>query len=96
MLHLRFDRRIKLIQQIATELNFKEPTFLYILYKVHAIVKSFVSCSMHKNPHQNAGNGIKDTFQNFSGEHASGPPLRFSTRAFGASRANSCLPPQNF
>ena len=36
---------------------------------------SFVTCSMHKNPHQNAGNGIKESiFQNFPGEHDPDPP----------------------
>ena len=30
-------------------------------------------------------------FQNFPGEHAPGPPR--GSRAFGASRANSCPPP---
>ena len=31
---------------------------------------------MHKNPHQNAGNGIKETliFKNFPREHAPNPP----------------------
>ena len=47
----------------------------------------FVTCSMHKNPHQNAENGIKETlfFKIFPGEHAPGLPR--------VSRANSCSPP---
>ena len=43
---------------------------------------SFVTCSMHKNSHQNAGNGIKETiFQNFPGEHARTPLEVFAPSA---------------
>ena len=54
---------------------------------------SFVTCSMHKNPHQNARNGIKDTlfFKIFLDSMPPDPPR--GSRAFGASRANLCLPP---
>ena len=54
---------------------------------------SFVTCSMHKNPHQNVGNGIKETlfFKIFLGSMPP-DPLR-SSRTFGASRANPCPPP---
>ena len=47
---------------------------------------------MHKNPHQNAGNGIKETlfFKIFLG---SMPPDPRGSRAFGASQENSCPPP---
>ena len=57
---------------------------------------SFVTCSMHKNPHQNAGNGIKETlfFKIFLGSMAPDPPR--GSRAFGVSRANSCPPPAKF
>ena len=48
---------------------------------------------MHKNPHQNAGNVIKETlfFKTFLGSMPLDPPR--GSRAFGASRANSCPPP---
>ena len=38
---------------------------------------SFVTCSMHKNPHQNAGNGIKKSlfFKIFLGSMRPPPPL---------------------
>ena len=58
------------------------------------IVFSFVTCSMHKNPHQNAGNGIKETlfFKIFPGSMPPDPPR--GSHIFGASRANSCPPPK--
>ena len=48
---------------------------------------------MHKNPHQNAGNGIKETlfFKIFLGTMPPAAPR--GSRAFGASLANSCPPP---
>ena len=48
---------------------------------------------MHKNPHQNAGNGIKETlfFKIFLGSMSPDPSR--GSRAFGASQANSCPPP---
>ena len=48
---------------------------------------------MHKNPHQNAGNGIKETlfFKIFLESLPPDPPGGSS--AFSVSRANSCLPP---
>ena len=54
---------------------------------------SFVTCSMHKKPHQNAGNGIKETlfFKIFLGSMPPNPPR--GSRVFGASRANSYPPP---
>ena len=54
---------------------------------------SFVTCSMHKNPHQNAGNGIKETlfFKISLGSMPPDPPR--GSGAFGASGANSCPPP---
>ena len=54
---------------------------------------SFVTCSMHNNPHQNAGNGNKGTlfFKIFL---RSIPPRPLGgSRTFGAIRANSCPPP---
>ena len=54
---------------------------------------SFVTCSMHKNPHQNAGNGIETLFFKIFVESMLPDPPRGS-HAFGASRANSCLPPK--
>ena len=47
---------------------------------------SFVTCFMHKNPHQNAGNSIKETlfFKIFLRSMAPDPLV---------SRANSCSPP---
>ena len=55
---------------------------------------SFVTYSKHKNPHQNEGNGIKETlfFKIFLGSMPLDSPR--GSRAFGASRANSCPPPQ--
>ena len=66
---------------------------MVIIYIHLCIFFSFVTCSMHKNPHQNAGNSIKDTlfFKIFLGSMAPDPPR--GSRAFGASRANSCPPP---
>ena len=48
---------------------------------------------MHKNPHQNAENGIKETpfFKIFLGSMP--PDLTRDSRAFGASRANLRRPP---
>ena len=48
---------------------------------------------MHKNPHQNAGNGIKETlfFKIFLGGMPPDPPR--GSRAFDQSQANSCPPP---
>ena len=55
---------------------------------------SFVTCAMHKNPHQNAGNGIKETlFFKILGLGSMPPDRPRRSRAFGASRANSYLPP---
>ena len=70
--------------------------FMFCFTNILNIFFSFVTCSMHKNPHQNAGNGIKETlfFQIFLASMALNP-LRGS-HAFGASRANSYQPPQNF
>ena len=65
--------------------------FTFCFTNILDIFFSFVTCSMHKNPHQNVG--IRDfIFQNFSGEHALDPAR--GSRAFSASRANSCLPPK--
>ena len=34
---------------------------MFCFINILNIFFSFVTCSMHKNPHQNAGNGIKET-----------------------------------
>ena len=70
--------------------------FMFCFINILNIFFSFVTCSMHKNPHQNAGNGIEETlfFKIFLGSMPSDPSRGF--RAFGVSRANSCPPPPKF
>ena len=58
--------------------------FMFCFTNILNIFFSFVTCSMHKNPHQNAGMALKRLyFSNYF-------------RAFGTCRANSCPSPQNF
>ena len=61
---------------------------LFCFTNILNIFFSFVNCSMHKNPHQNAGNGIKETlfFKIFLGSMPPDPPR-------GSNRANSYPPP---
>ena len=67
--------------------------FMFCFTNILNIFFSFVTCSMHKNPHQNAGNAIKKTlfFKIFLESMPTDPPR--GSRAFGASRANLCPPP---
>ena len=70
--------------------------FMFCFTNILNIFFSFVTFSMHKNPHQNAGNGIKETllFKISPGSMAPNPPR--GSRVFSASRANSCPPPSKF
>ena len=66
-------------------------SFMLCFTNILNIFFSFATCSMHKNPHKNAGNGIKETlfFKIFPGSMPPDPP-----RGSRVSRANSCPPPK--
>ena len=66
----------------------------FFFTNISNILFSFVTCSMHKNPHQNAGNGIKE-IQLFKIFLRSMPPDHHrGFHASGTSQANLCLLPK--
>ena len=71
--------------------------FVSLIFLIFSFHLSLAPCQNHtKTPHQNAGNGIKETlfFKIFLESMPLDPPR--GSRAFGASRANSCPRPPNF